>query len=121
MSKENEEHDDSQSSLEDYFGSTNAESRDSTSDAPTTEEDTDQNPDSQNESNIAPENDEETEEAETVVDMEVGVQDTPSDLPPSFLLSIDYAGNKKKAIARLYEPKTKKICCPASTTGRTAS
>ena len=115
MSKENKEIDDTQSNLEDFFGSPNNESTDSTLDASTSEQEADQNSPSnksegQSEEDIAPENDEEeSEETETVVDLEVGEEDTPSNLPPSFLLSIDYAGNKKKAIARLYEPKTKKI------------
>jgi len=40
---------------------------------------------------------------------EIGYRDMPKDLPPSFLLSIDYDGNTNKAIASLYNPETKKI------------
>ena len=115
MSENNKESDDSQSNLEDFFSSSSKEKRDPASDTPNSQDDTNRNPASkfiegQSETDLDIEDDEEeTEETETVVDLEVGVDDTPSDLPPSFLLSIDYAGNKKKAIARLYEPETKKI------------
>jgi DNA polymerase I len=117
VSNENKENDDSQSNLEEFFGSTNSETRESTLDAPAAKEDRQHNPSSkdfeaQSEADFASENDEEpeeTEEIESVIDLEVGDEDTPSSLPPSFLLSVDYAGNKKKAIARLYEPNTKKI------------
>jgi DNA polymerase I len=40
---------------------------------------------------------------------EVGHRDMPKDLPPSFLLSIDYDRDTNKAIASLYNPETKKI------------
>ena len=100
MSENNKESDDSQSNLEDFFSSSSKEKRDSASDTPNSQDDTNRNPASkfiegQSETDLDIEDDEEeTEETETVVDLEVGVDDTPSDLPPSFLLSIDYAGNK---------------------------
>jgi DNA polymerase I len=40
---------------------------------------------------------------------EVGYRDMPKELPPSFLLSIDYDRNTNKAVASLYNPKTKRI------------
>jgi DNA polymerase I len=49
------------------------------------------------------------EEPEAVSEVSVGDRDTPQNLPPSFLLSIDYAGQQKKAVARLYEPNTKQL------------
>ncbi len=49
------------------------------------------------------------EETEVVVEIKVGDRDTPRDLPPSFLLSIDYAGQQKKAVARLYESNSKQL------------
>ncbi|MBN2230434.1 MAG: DNA-directed DNA polymerase I [Candidatus Thorarchaeota archaeon] len=48
-------------------------------------------------------------EEEVISDISIGAQDTPQNLPPSFLLSIDYSGPLNKAIARLYEPKSKRI------------
>jgi DNA polymerase I len=51
--------------------------------------------------------DEESEDS--AVSINIGEIETPSDLPPSFLLSIDYSGSMNKAIARLYEPKSKKV------------
>ena len=38
-----------------------------------------------------------------------GYRDTPTNLGPSYLLSVDYAGHLKKAIVRLYDPVSKKI------------
>ena len=49
------------------------------------------------------------EEEDSVI-KNAGYRETPSDLGPSYLLSIDYAGGDiKKALARLYNPETKKI------------
>ncbi len=39
----------------------------------------------------------------------VGHRDRPNNLGPSYLLSVDYDGAEAKAIARLYDPVTKKI------------
>lgn len=49
------------------------------------------------------------EETEAVAEIRAGDRDTPRNLPPSFLLSIDYAGQQKKAVARLYETTTKRL------------
>lgn len=110
MSKENKEIKESQSNLEDFFGSSDSKTGDSISDSSTDKEDTHNNPKGQNNTNMEPSNgEEESDETEAIVEVEVEKEDTPTNLPPSFLLSVDYAGNKKKAIARLYEPKSKKI------------
>jgi DNA polymerase I len=50
----------------------------------------------------------EDEEAEGL-DVRVGEQQFPKNLPPSLLLSIDYSNTHNKAIARLYEPKSKQV------------
>ncbi|GAI91250.1 unnamed protein product, partial [marine sediment metagenome] len=39
---------------------------------------------------------------------EIGHRDMPKNLPPSFLLSIDYDRGTNKAVASLYNPGTKK-------------
>jgi DNA polymerase I len=49
------------------------------------------------------------EETEVVSEIKVSDRDTPRNLPPSFLLSIDYAGLQKKAVARLYESNSKQL------------
>jgi DNA polymerase I len=49
-------------------------------------------------------------EDEDAVIKNAGYRETPSDLGPSYLLSVDYVGGEtKKALARLYNPETKKI------------
>jgi DNA polymerase I len=52
--------------------------------------------------------DDEESEA-SAISINIGEIETPTNLPPSFLLSIDYSGPMNKAVARLYEPKTKKV------------
>ncbi len=49
------------------------------------------------------------DEEEEVSDIQVNEQEKPKNLPPSFLLSIDYSGPLNKAIAKLYEPKSKRV------------
>ncbi len=49
------------------------------------------------------------DEEESVGEYVIGERDVPQNLPPSFLLSIDYDGQKAKAIARLYRPETKEL------------
>ncbi|MHA2360246.1 MAG: hypothetical protein ACXAB5_08230, partial [Candidatus Thorarchaeota archaeon] len=44
-----------------------------------------------------------------VVQVQVGTRELPQDLPPSFLLSVDYSGPHNKAVARLYRPDTKEV------------
>lgn len=38
-----------------------------------------------------------------------GLREEPENLDPSYLLSVDYDGSQKKAIARLYNPETERI------------
>ncbi len=38
-----------------------------------------------------------------------GLREEPENLDPSYLLSVDYDGSQKKAIARLYNPETEKV------------
>ncbi len=60
-----------------------------------------------------PTNDDEAEvvdeEEEVFAIPKAGLRESPKNLPPSYLLSVDYAGPLKKAIVRLYEPISKKI------------
>jgi len=51
----------------------------------------------------------EEDEEEDISDIHVGEKETPKNLPPSFLLSVDYSGPLNKAIARLYEPNSKRV------------
>lgn len=46
---------------------------------------------------------------EIVTEIKVGERETPRNLPPSYLLSVDYAGAQRKAFARLYNPEDKRI------------
>ena len=107
--KDDKQNDDNQSSLEDYFGS---------SEEPVVEaapqNNPPQEPDSVEKSSaplISNNNteDELDEPEEVITNIKVGEQETPTDLPPSMLLSIDYSGPLNKAILKLYEPKSKKI------------
>ena len=50
----------------------------------------------------------EIEEDEPIL-MKVGTQDKPDNLPPSYLLSVDYDGAVNKAIIRLYNPEDERI------------
>ncbi len=58
--------------------------------------------------------DEESDESPSVDEEEpivlrVGNQECPSELSPSYLLSVDYDGATNKAVVRLYNPETKRI------------
>jgi len=109
--KDEKQNDDNQSSLEDYFGfdeepEVEPEPQVSPQQEPSSDEivSVTSHPD-----NLV-ENDSEILEPEEVIsDIKVGERETPNDLPPSFLLSIDYSGPLNKAILKLYEPKSKKI------------
>ncbi|MHA2139913.1 MAG: DNA-directed DNA polymerase I [Candidatus Thorarchaeota archaeon] len=107
--------DDQQASLEDFFGSDEEDEQasvDSPHDAPpilTPEQEMDEdkvteNNDSDPEDEVLPDDTE-----EMVTEIKVGDRETPSNLPPSYLLSVDYAGAQRKAFARLYNPNDKKI------------
>lgn len=113
--KDEKENDENQSSLEDYFGldeepvfepehqvspTQDSKSGEQSSVNSFTDNDVENDSDS-------PEIEPEPEE--TISDIKVGEQETPNNLPPSFLLSIDYSGPLNKAILKLYEPKSKKI------------
>ncbi|MGY5880225.1 MAG: DNA-directed DNA polymerase I [Candidatus Thorarchaeota archaeon] len=107
--KDDKQNDDNQSSLEDYFGS---------SEEPVVEaapqNNPPQEPDSVEKSSaplISNSNteDELDEPEEVITNIKVGEQEIPTDLPPSMLLSIGYSGPLNKAILKLYEPKSKKI------------
>ncbi|MGY5863815.1 MAG: DNA-directed DNA polymerase I [Candidatus Thorarchaeota archaeon] len=96
--------DEGQSSLEDFF---------SASDEPAPEESQDDSVDIEEDSpspqttSSDDSNDEQDEDDK--VQITVGKRELPSELPPSFLLSVDYSGPENKAIARLYRPDTKEV------------
>ncbi|MHA2040983.1 MAG: DNA-directed DNA polymerase I [Candidatus Thorarchaeota archaeon] len=110
--------DDQQASLEDFFGPDVEEEEESEIVEPPQEappvSSSDEQPIDENESN---ENDLDVDDEEIpaddleefVTEIKVGEMETPSDLPPSYLLSVDYAGAQRKAFARLYNPADKKI------------
>ncbi len=115
-----------QSNLEDFFGGEPAEPK--TEEAPPTrEKDSGRTPSrttpivSPQESKKAPSTNNEIDydEIEDIIDSvyedastshKAGYREEPTSLGPSYLLSVDYAGGDiKKAIARLYNPETKKM------------
>jgi DNA polymerase I len=110
LTKDERPADENQSSLEDYF----TESEEPTSDLEDSPSDiganpsNNDNPSSKNEDTPPTDNVVEDEE-EPPVDVSVGDTVTPENLPPSFLLSIDYSGPHNKAMARLYRPDDKKV------------
>ena len=95
--------DENQASLEDYFSPSDEDPEDFIV--------VSKNPGSTNDNydstNSAVDNDEEEEEAP--VEVIVEETDTPQNLAPSFLLSIEYSGTHNKAIARLYRPDNKQV------------
>ncbi|MHA1135239.1 MAG: DNA polymerase domain-containing protein [Candidatus Thorarchaeota archaeon] len=107
--KEERQNDENQSSLEDYFGADEEPEVESEPQAnPPQEPSSEQASSEPSNSEITNENEYEEPE-EMIIDMKVGERETPNDLPPSMLLSIDYSGPLNKAILKLYEPKSKKI------------
>jgi DNA polymerase I len=106
LTKDEQPADENQSSLEDYF----TQSED-IEDSPS---DVDTNP-SKNDNPSASEDDSKQtdnvsdDEDEPPLDVPVEDSETPTNLPPSFLLSIDYSGAHNKAVARLYNPDNKKV------------
>ncbi|MFW9975986.1 MAG: 3'-5' exonuclease, partial [Candidatus Thorarchaeota archaeon] len=112
MTKDEQPQDENQSSLEDYFTQSDIPSDDSLIDDPQSnpEVSSRNNPISISTNDNEPSEDATTEEEEdSGVEVSVGESDTPSNLPPSFLLSVDYSGAHNKAIARLYHPETKRV------------
>lgn len=115
--KDDKQNDDNQSSLEDYFGFEDESEievelqarppQESHSEQESSESSNSENP-GENE-NILDDENEELEPEETAMKYKVGKRETPKNLPPSMLLSIDYSGPLNKAILKLYEPKSKKI------------
>ena len=104
MTKDEQPEDENQLSLEDYF--TQDEIEDSSSDI-------DANPENKanlpNKTDNSPPENNVTDDEEDPLDVEVEDSETPQDLPPSFLLSIDYSGAHNKAMVRLYRPDNKKV------------
>ncbi|TET09237.1 MAG: DNA-directed DNA polymerase I [Candidatus Thorarchaeota archaeon] len=101
---------DGQSSLEDFFSENEDPSPEETEVTPQAGSDKSKpNPDptipdvpsDNSPSNEANEDD--------LIQVQVGTRGFPQDLPPSFLLSIDYSGPHNKAIVRLYRPDTKEV------------
>lgn len=103
MTKDEKPVDENHASLEDYFSPSDEDPEDFivVSKNPVS---TNDNYDS---TNSAVDNDEEEEEAPEEVIVEE--TDTPQNLAPSFLLSIEYSGTHNKAIARLYRPDNKQV------------
>ena len=109
MTKDEQPADENQSSLEDYF----TESEDTTIDSEDSPSDVGANPsnkDNPSESDDSTTTDNVTDDEESPpLDVPVEDSETPENLPPSFLLSIDYSGAHNKAMARLYRPDNKKV------------
>ncbi|NHI83774.1 MAG: DNA-directed DNA polymerase I [Candidatus Thorarchaeota archaeon] len=112
LSNDRQDDEDTQSNLEDFFGQTDDKqpkvpprkplSPDAK--AHTSSKNTELNDNSTDENEV-----EEEEEEEIVAPLKAQEQDRPTDLPPSYLLSVDYSGSENCAFARLYEPKSKRI------------
>jgi DNA polymerase I len=125
LAKDEKPMDENQSSLEDFMGAEDVEPESPVPVEPVREKQSSpqkQNkpqdspaPSSQNESENVDEDEVDTESVEdedsedSAISINIGEIETPKDLPPSFLLSIDYSGSMNKAIAKLYEPKSKKV------------
>ena len=110
--------DETQSSLEDYFGM-NEESELEIEEKTTHEKESvrsmSSNPAPDPADNVSGSEGEDEdqsideEEEAAVSDIQVGEHEKPRNLPSSFLLSVDYSGPLNKAIAKLYEPKSKRV------------
>ncbi|TFG08859.1 DNA-directed DNA polymerase I [Candidatus Thorarchaeota archaeon] len=113
---------DNQPSLEEYMSSSKSESQDKASPASQSGTSTSTQSDTSSGTKQAPKSrakivdaedrlDEEeiVDEDESVGEYVIGERDVPQNIPPSFLLSVDYDGQKAKAIARLYRPETKEL------------
>jgi len=110
LPKNDQPSDENQSSLEDFFGDPDepeADIDDSPSDRDANPSNED-NPSSEN-GDESPSDDVTNEEEEEPLEVLVEDSETPSNLPPSFLLSIDYSGAHNKAMARLYNPSTQRV------------
>ncbi len=102
--------DNGQSSLEDFFtGEASEEYLNEVFDGPNKHQAnrdaiSSNNNDSQNDASS-----DDLSEEEELLPIHVGAAELPEDLPPSFLLSVDYSGEHNKAIARLYKPDSKEV------------
>ncbi|MFX1485164.1 MAG: DNA-directed DNA polymerase I [Promethearchaeota archaeon] len=90
-----------QSSLEDFFSETEEYG---SSDS---EESDEVNP--ANSNDVADSSPDAEPDEDDVVPVKVGKRELPENLPPSFLLSVDYSGPDNKAVTRLYRPDTKEV------------
>jgi len=115
LTKDERPADENQSSLEDYFSQSDTTSEDfimrpedSLHDTKATTTNND-NPTSSNDSDDSTDSIIDDEEEDDSVNIVVEDSDTPENLPPSFLLSIDYSGAHNKAVARLYRPDNKQV------------
>ncbi|MHA1963364.1 MAG: DNA-directed DNA polymerase I [Candidatus Thorarchaeota archaeon] len=118
MPKEEQPADENQASLEDYF--TQSEEPMMDSEGPPSDLGADppkkDNPSSTN-SNDSTANTVTDVEEDATMEVSVGDSDTPENLPPSFLLSVDYSGALNKAVARLYRPDNKQVYFWVDNTG----
>jgi DNA polymerase I len=125
LAKDEKSMDENQSSLEDFLGGDETEpespppedegdervnspakqDRPQASAATTSQNDSENS--DQDEEEMSSAEDEDSEDSVTTVN--IGDMERPENLPPSFLLSIDYSGPLNKAVAKLYEPKSKKV------------
>ena len=112
LTKDEQPTDESQSSLEDFFSGSEEASEvveDKPSEVITKSSNKHKKP-QRTRGNPQDESDEDEEDEEdSSLDISVGGGETPTNLPPSFLLSIDYSGPHNKAMARLYNPNDKKV------------
>ncbi len=112
--KDEKQNDDNQSSLEDYFGLDEEpveESIDEPEEQRNPQKENNPTRSANNPSIIEDESEDEEdlEPDEAISDFQVGERETPTNLPPSILLAIDYSGPLNKAVLKLYEPKSKKV------------
>ncbi len=107
LTKDERSADENQSSLEDYFSESDSASEDSIVESKSPQSEVDSPP--SNEDNPASTGSIVDNGDEAPLDIVVEDTDTPNNLPPSFLLSIDYSGAHNKAMARLYNPGNKQV------------
>ena len=107
LTKDERSADENQSSLEDYFSESDSALEDSIVESKSPQSEVD-SPTS-NEKNPDPTESVVDNAEEAPLDIVVEDSDTPNNLPPSFLLSIDYSGAHNKAMARLYNPGNKQV------------
>ncbi|MHA1576301.1 MAG: 3'-5' exonuclease, partial [Candidatus Thorarchaeota archaeon] len=116
MAKKNNNPDDNQSTLDDFFGTDDSTGPTKTVEKPTEKKQVaKEKPPTSNEEpskELEPEIIDHRSDSFTLPASKkyAGSREVPDNLEPSYLLSVDYeGGSKKKAIARLYNPTTKKL------------